>query len=188
MKGEITTLVISSINRLTGSTAENAKYGVNWETLLEKGEYKMRWNYLESQPLPITFTMTQVGFTSTDTIQLYNVSTNVITPFSSAVHGVQYRLITLYTNNQSTSIARFLQFNTPDWYGLWVNAYNATTNPTGYPTSGNVNIGGQTYVIWPYTFTLTLNSSLNLYLYGLTNGNTTPYLPLTQYALIIITS
>ena len=49
MKGEITTLVISSINRLTGSTAENAKYGVNWETLLEKGEYKMYWNYMESE-------------------------------------------------------------------------------------------------------------------------------------------
>ena len=188
MKGEITTLVISSIDRLTGSTAENAKYAVNWETLLEKGEYKMRWNYIEGGTPPITFTMTQVGFTSTDTIQLYDVLTNVITPFPSAVRGVQYRLITLYTNNQSTSIARFLQFNTPDWYGLWVNAYHSVNNPTGYPTSGNVNIGGQTYVIWPYTFTLNIGGSLNLYLYGLTNGNTTPYLPLTQYALINILS
>ena len=52
MKGEITTLVISSIDRLTGSTAENAKYAVNWETLLEKGEYKMRWNYIEADTNP----------------------------------------------------------------------------------------------------------------------------------------
>ena len=187
MKGKITTLVINSLDRISG-TSDDAKYGANWDYLLESGEYKMTWKYIESELVPITFTLTEVGFTATDTIQLYDVTNSVIVPFPSAVRGVQYRLITLYTNNQATSIARFLQFNTPDWYGIWVNAYHSVNNPTGYPTSGNVNIGGQTYVIWPYTFTLNTGGSLNLYIYGLTNSNTTPYLPLTQYALINIIS
>ena len=186
MKGEITTLVINSLDRISG-TQDDAKYGVNWETILDTGKYKMSWSYIESDLIPISFTLTEVGFTATDTIQLYDVSNSVIVPFASAVRGVQYRLITLYTTNQATSIARFLQFNSPDWYGIWVNAYDASSNPTGYPTTGNVNIGGTNYVIWPYTFILS-SGSLNLYIYGLTNSNTTPYLPLTQYALIIITS
>ena len=88
MKGEITTLVISSIDRLTGSTAENAKYAVNWETLLEKGDYKMRWNYLETQitetiPLPPTnlvategSTTASIAFTPSAGATSYNITSS----------------------------------------------------------------------------------------------------------------
>ena len=138
-------------------------------------------------PVSVLSQTTLVGVTATDTIQLYDVNNSLIVPLYNAKLGIQYRLITTYTSAPD-SIARYLQFNTPDYYGLWVNAYNASTNPTGYPTTGNTTIGGLQYVIWPYTFTLTYGGSFNFYLYGLTNSNTTPFNPTTQYALINISS
>ena len=51
MAGKITTLVINSIDRFSG-TAENATYGANWETLLESGEYQLSWNYIEAETNP----------------------------------------------------------------------------------------------------------------------------------------
>ena len=135
----------------------------------------------------ITQTTTMVGFSATDTIQLYDVSNSLIVPFTSANFGIQYRLITTSVITPE-SMAHYIQFHTPDWYGVWVNAYDATTNPTGYPTTGSTTISGLNYVIWPYTFTLSYGVSLNLYIYGLTNSNTTPYLPTTQYGLVNISS
>lgn len=40
MKGKITTLVINSLDRISG-TSDDAKYSANWDYLLESGEYKM---------------------------------------------------------------------------------------------------------------------------------------------------
>ena len=65
-KGEITTLVINSIDRISG-TAEDAKYGVNWETLLDSGKYEMTWNYIEVElapPLPPTGLIATEGSTT----------------------------------------------------------------------------------------------------------------------------
>jgi hypothetical protein len=123
-----------------------------------------------------------------DIIQLYHVSTNTITPLNYATVNENYKLITIYNGSDDVnSIAHYLQFHTPDWYGLWVNGYNATTNATGYPTTNWSIIGSLEYVIWPYAFTFSLNETKVFYLYGLTTSNTVPFNPLTQNARIELT-
>ena len=144
---------------------------------------------IEQPNIPIQFvyaTTKLVGVTATDdSIQFIDDNNNII-PIANAQLNTNYRLATY---NNKNSISHFLQYNTPDWFGLWVNEYNNSTNPTGYPTSGDgLKINGRQYIIWPYSFSLTNGTSLNLYLYGLTNGNTTPYNYTTQYALIHITT
>ena len=66
MKGKITTLVINSLDRIDG-TSDDAKYSANWDYLLESGEYKMTWNYIESEasaPLPPTNLIATEGSTT----------------------------------------------------------------------------------------------------------------------------
>lgn len=66
MKGKITTLVINSLDRISG-TQDDAIYGANWETILEKGEYRMTWNYIEADsnpPPPPTNLIVSVGSTT----------------------------------------------------------------------------------------------------------------------------
>ena len=82
-----------------------------------------------------------VGFSATDTIQLYDVSRSLIVPFTSANFGIQYRLISTYVISPE-SMACYIQFHTADWYGVWVNECDATTNPTGCPTTGDTAISG----------------------------------------------
>ena len=45
-KGELTTVVIDSVNR-SGGTAENARYDIAWDNFLPNGKYNMSWRYLE---------------------------------------------------------------------------------------------------------------------------------------------
>ena len=86
-KGEITTLVINSLDRMSG-TADDARYGVNWETILEKGDYKMSWNYIETEiteeiPLPPTnlvategSTTASIAFTPSAGATSYNITSS----------------------------------------------------------------------------------------------------------------
>ena len=65
-KGKITTLVINSLDRNSG-TAEDATYSACWDYLLENGEYKMSWNYVEGEqnpPLPPTGLIATEGSTT----------------------------------------------------------------------------------------------------------------------------
>lgn len=125
---------------------------------------------------------------STDTFQLYNSANSTITPLNYAVAGVSYKLITRHGDSEpNVSIARYLQYNTPNWYGIWVNEYNATTNATGFPRIDFNTIDGVNYVIWPYAFTFTINVTRVFYLYGLKNSNTVPNNPTTQNARIELT-
>jgi hypothetical protein len=59
--------------------------------------------------------------------------------------GRSYKLVTNYTTSYATSIARYLQFNTADWYGLRNNAYDSTTNASGNPTANFKTISGLNY-------------------------------------------
>lgn len=66
MTEKITTLIINSIDRISG-TVEDAKYGVNWETLLDNGNYELTWNYIEVElapPLPPTNLIATEGSTT----------------------------------------------------------------------------------------------------------------------------
>lgn len=136
----------------------------------------------------ISYTITLQGVPSTaDYVSFYDIAAGTVISANNTVLGKSYNLLTLYNTNYTTSIGRYLQYNTPDWYGLWVNAYDSVTNSTGYPTSGKTIINGISYVLWTYDFILKASNTQSFYLYGLMNSNTTPYNPTTQYAIINIT-
>ena len=85
MAGKITTLVINSIDRFSG-TAENATYGANWETILASGEYQLSWNYIEAEnnppPPPTNLIATEgsttasIAFTPSVGATSYNITSN----------------------------------------------------------------------------------------------------------------
>ena len=130
---------------------------------------------------PVYVELTTVGFTTTDVVSFMNSSGTVVSA-AEIERGVQYSLMTNATLSQSSSIGRFLQYNTPSWIGGWVGAYDAVSNPTG--TKGGFS-SSNAYNTWspPFTFD---SDQLDFYLYGLQNGDVTPYHPTTQYAKISI--
>ena len=137
----------------------------------------------------VTSSITLTGVPSTgDYISLYDLTTLTVIPMNGTLYiGRSYKVVTNYTIYDTTSIGRYIQYNTPDWYGLWINAYNSTTNPTGFPTTGTTIINGKEYVLWPYTLTLTSATTQTFYLYGLGSGNTIPTTPTTMNAKITLT-
>lgn len=136
----------------------------------------------------VSSNITLTGVPSTaDYMSLYDLTTSTIVPLNGTLYiGRSYKVATNYTTSYTTSIARYLQYNTPDWYGLWINAYDSATNSTGYPTSSSSTINGLGYVIWPYTFTLA-SGTKTFYLYGLGSSNTVPTTPTTQNAKLTLT-
>ena len=65
-KGELITLIINSVDRMSG-TAENANYTANWETILKTGNYKLRWKYIETEIVAVPDAPTNVVATTTGT-------------------------------------------------------------------------------------------------------------------------
>ena len=123
--------------------------------------------------------LTTVGFSTTDVVSFIDSAGTFVLAADIEI-GVQYSLQTNATINQSTSISRFLQYNTPAWVGGWVGAYNASTNATG-TKSGFIGA----YAVWTAPFTFT-GTQIDFYLYGLEYGDKVPHLPATQYAKISI--
>ena len=128
---------------------------------------------------PVYVEITTVGFTTTDVASFADSAGNIVSAAEMEV-GVEYSLRTNATLSLSTSISRFLQYNTPSWVGCWVGAYDSVSNKTG--TKGG-SVG--TYNSWgaPFTFT---GETIDFYIYGLQYGDVTPYKATTQYAKISI--
>ena len=131
MKGEITTLVINSLDRITGSTAEDAKYGANWDYSLETGEYKMTWNYIEAEanpPLPPTGLIATEGSTTASIAFTPSVGATSYTVTSSPAGGTG-------TGSSSPIIVTGLTTSTPYTFTATATNIGGTSGASAPSTS-----------------------------------------------------
>ena len=130
MKGEITTLVINSVDRMSGTT-EDAQYGVNWETILETGEYKMSWNYIEAEanaPPPPTNLIATEGSTTASIAFTPSVGATSYTVTSSPAGGTG-------TGSSSPIIVTGLTVSTPYTFTATATGTGGTSAPSAPSTS-----------------------------------------------------
>lgn len=136
MKGEITTLVINSLDRISG-TQDDAIYGANWETILEKGEYRMTWKYIESEsnpPLPPTNLIATEGSTTASIAFTPSVGATSYTITSSPAGGTG-------SGSSSPIIVTGLTVSTP--YTFTATATN--TGGTSAPSAPSTSVSTYTF-------------------------------------------
>ena len=170
-KGELTTLVIDSNDRINNSTIQNAQYGVDWNNILGSGKYKLHWKYIEteivaSQP-PTNLVATTTGTTTasiaftppTGTILDYTVvsspATSPIVGLSSPITFTGLSPNTLYT---FTITARNVAGSS-----LPSTASNQITTISSPPTIGTATTTGTTTANVAFTAPVGGNGTITSY-------------------------
>ena len=138
----LTTVILDSTNRKAGSTAENARYDIAWDNILESGKYKLHRRYMEAELAianGLLFTIydgyyaDNMTFTDTASLRTFGLagpSTGLTTDISSLFTGTNGSVINnnpqlmtiLYTGRFLANVTGLYAFFTisDDASELWI--------------------------------------------------------------------